>query len=64
MKIITTLSPRKYTMSCKSMVTDICDGVMPKSAKEKGENMSKIFKEGRTLRIISGIAVSIADARF
>lgn len=61
---ITTLNPIKYTKSCKSMVADISEGVMPKPAKEKGENRSRILKEGRVLRIISGTAASIADARF
>lgn len=64
MKIITILNPVKYTKSCKSMVIDISEGVMPKSAKEKGENISRILKEGRALRIISGDAASIVDARF
>lgn len=64
MKIITILNPIKYTKSCKSIVTDICDGVMPKSAKEKDENISRILKESKELRIISGIAASIANARF
>lgn len=64
MKIITALNPIKNTRSCKPMVTDICEGVTPKSAKEKGENISMILKESRELRIIKGTAANIEDARF
>lgn len=60
MKIVTIT----YTRSSKSMVTDICDGVMPNSSKEKDENKSRIIKENRMFRIINGTDASTADKRF
>lgn len=45
------------------MVTDICDEVMPNSSKEKGENISRIIKENKTLRIINGTDASTANKR-
>jgi len=60
MKII----PITYKRSSKFIVTDICDGVMPNSSKEKGENRSRIIKENRVLRIINGTDASADDKRF
>ncbi len=64
MKIITILNPIKYTKSCKSIVTEIFEGLIPKYTKEKGENISRILKESRAPRIISGIATNITGTIF